>query len=117
MKIEDFQNLESLRAGIKRDLDELPPGKQLSTSEMVEHIMAKSGAEPKTKFLSKLLYDAVRNRPYAMFPGYTTPGTPHPGTSRFTKGKMVTPVLWHSRTAPEPGGTCPHCHGTGVTCL
>ena len=100
MKIEDFQKLESLRAGIKKDLDELPPGKQLSTVEMIEYIMSKSGAKSKTKFLGALLYDAARRRPYDMFPGYTTPGTPRPGTSRFTRGKMVTPVLWHSRTAP-----------------
>ena len=117
VKLEDFQNLESLRAGIKKDLDDLPPGQQLSTTEMVEYVMAKSGAEPGTKFLSKLLYDAVRNRPYAMFPGYTTRGTPRPGASRFTKNKMVTPALWHCRGASQQGVTCPHCQGTGVTGL
>ena len=115
MKLEDLGDVESLRAGIMKDLDELPPGKQLSTREMVEYVLAKSGAEPGTKFLSKALYDAVRNRPYIVFAGYTTPGKPRPGASRFTKGKMVTPVMWHCRTVPQKASPCPHCHGTGVT--
>ena len=108
MKIEDFESLEKLRAAIKRDLDELPPGVTLSTAEMVNWIMEKSGAEPQNKFLAKLVFDAVRSRPLEVFAGYTTPGEPKPGTSHFTKGKMITPIMWH-----RPAPLCEYCGGTG----
>ena len=108
MKIEDFESLDLLRAALKRDLDQFPPGEMFSTSAMVERVLAQSGAEPKTAFLGKLLYDAVKNHPLRHFPHNTTQGELQPGKG-YMKNKMVRPTLWHRAQPP-----CPECGGTGI---
>lgn len=110
MNLQDFADPKSVRAAIKRELDTLPEGKMLTTAEVVAWLMEKSGMEKGTKFLADIVFKWVGNRPLEMFPGYTTPGEPKISTSGFTKGKTITPILWH-----RPHPICPHCAGTGRT--
>lgn len=116
MKIGDFETAATLREGVKRDLDTLEPGVMLSTTEMVNWFMEKSGATPETQFMAKLIYDAVRNKPRERFRGYTTPGKPKISTSNYTRGKMITPTLWHrfdpaavAEDAKPTTPACPYC--------
>ena len=108
MNLQDFADPESIRAAIKRELDTLPEGKMLTTTELVKWLMEKNGADRDTKFLAKVIFDRLGRKPLEVFPGYTTAGEPKISTGGFTKGKTITPILWH-----RPHPICPHCAGTG----
>ena len=108
MNLQDFADPKSIRAAIKRELDTLPEGKMLTTTELVKWLMEKNGADRDTKFLAKIIFDRLGRNPLEMFPGYTTPGEPKISTGGFTKGKTITPILWH-----RPLPICPRCAGSG----
>ena len=110
MNMQDFADTNTIRAAIKRELDTLPGGKMLTTAEMVAWLMEKNGAGRDTKFLAKIIFERIEKRPLEVFAGYTTPGEPKISTGGFTKGKTITPILWH-----RPHPICPHCAGTGRT--
>lgn len=110
MNMQDFADTNTIRAAIKRELDTLPEGKTLTTTELVKWLMDKNGADRDTEFLAKVIFDRLGRKPLEAFAGYTTPGEPKISTSGFTKGKTITPILWH-----RPHPICPHCAGTGRT--
>ena len=108
MNLQDFATPATARAAIRRELDTLPEGKTLTTTEMVKWLMDKNGADADTKFLAQIVFKWISNKPLEVFAGYTTPGEPKISTGGFTKGKTITPILWH-----RPRPICPHCAGTG----
>ena len=108
MNMQDFADTNTIRAAIKRELDTLPEGKMLTTAEMVKWLMEKNGADRDTKFLAKVIFDRLGRKPLEAFAGYTTRGEPKISTGGFTKGKTITPILWH-----RPLPICPRCAGSG----